>query len=74
MLEAFDMEHLTIPTTKVDPIHTEAFSLEILERLAERVVALERDQTKQAKNMDELFEAVVAMQNRPTRKASEAKK
>jgi hypothetical protein len=41
VLEPLDMEHMRIPSTKANPIQTEAFYLEILERLATRVVALE---------------------------------
>jgi hypothetical protein len=41
VLEALGMEHMRIPSTKVDPILTEAFYLEILEGLATRMVALE---------------------------------
>jgi hypothetical protein len=41
LLQTLGMEHARIPSTKVDPIQTEAFYAEILAALAERVVALE---------------------------------
>jgi hypothetical protein len=40
VLEPLDMEHMRIPSTKANPMQTEAFYLEILEMLATRVVGL----------------------------------
>jgi hypothetical protein len=39
VLEALDMQDRLIPTTKADPVETEAFYAEILAELAERVGA-----------------------------------
>ena len=49
VLEALDMGDMRIPSTKAHPIETEAFYLEILERLAARVVALEAETRRRPK-------------------------
>jgi hypothetical protein len=75
--EALDMEHIQIPSTKVDPIQTEAFYAEILAALAERVVALERGRDRHAEHIADLEEAVAILLNRESRakegEADEAK-
>jgi hypothetical protein len=56
VLAALEMD-LRIPSTKVDRILTEAFYLEILERLAARVVALEA-LAKRSEGLADLLAAV----------------
>lgn len=68
-LKALDMERVSIPTTKANPIESEAFYAEILAVLANHVVAQARRIDAQAESIDNLSEALAVILNRESRKA-----
>ena len=58
---------MRVPSTKANPVETEAFYLEILAELAGCVVSLERGRNSHAERLDELDEAVASLFNRESR-------
>jgi hypothetical protein len=64
VLEALGVEGVLIPGTKVDPIVTEAFYVDILANLAKRVVNLECSRIGHTERLGALGEAVAVLLKR----------
>ena len=64
VLDALGVEGVLIPGTKVHPMVKEAFYVDMLARLAKRVVALEHGRIDDAESIDALGEAVAVLLKR----------